>query len=142
MSGNKTVRTTASVADYIASVEPPLRRAESQTLLDMMGRVTGFEPAMWGPSIVGFGEYHYNYASGRQGDFFLTGFAPRKSAMTVYIMPGFKKFPDLMARLGKFKNSVSCLYLTKLANADLSVLEELVARSVADMKTIYPQWKA
>ena len=106
-----------------------------------MQRASGFKPAIWGASIIGFGEYHYRYASGREGDFLLTGFAPRKAAMTIYIMPGFKRYAALLGKLGKFKTSVSCLYVTRLENIDLATLEQLVAQSVEDMKSIYPQWK-
>ena len=88
---------------------------------------------MWGPSIVGFGEYHYRYESGREGDFLITGFSPRKKALTIYIMPGFARYDALMARLGKFKTGRSCLYINKLDDVDLSVLEELIASSVQYM---------
>lgn len=88
---------------------------------------------MWGPSIVGFGEYHYRYESGREGDFLITGFSPRKNALTIYIMPGFARYDALMARLGKFKTGRSCLYINKLDDVDLSVLEELIASSVQYM---------
>ena len=142
MSSNKTIRTDASVENYIASVASPERREECAVILPILQRASGFQPAMWGTSIVGFGEYHYTYASGREGDYCLTGFSPRKAAMSIYIMPGFKKYPDLMASLGKFKTSVSCLYITRLENIDLAVLEDLVAQSVEDMKSMYPQWKA
>ncbi len=141
MSGNKTLRTRASVAKYIAGITPEKRQAEARLLLPLFERATGFKPAMWGSSIIGFGEYHYKYASGREGDFLLTGFSPRKAAITIYIMPGFKRYAPLLSKLGKFKTSVSCLYATRLENIELSILEQLVARSVEDMKDIYPQWK-
>ena len=88
---------------------------------------------MWGPSIVGFGEYHYKYESGRKGDFLITGFSPRKKALTVYILPGFQRYDALMGKLGKFKTGKSCLYINKLDDVDLSVLEELVGSSVEYM---------
>ncbi len=134
----KTQPTEASVAAFLDGVESDLRRQDAETLLDLMGRVTGDPPIMWGPSIVGFGRYHYRYESGREGDFFLTGFSPRKSTLTVYIMPGFSAYDDLMGRLGKHKTGRSCLYINKLADVDLAVLEQLLAASVAWMRQRYP----
>lgn len=92
---------------------------------------------MWGPSIVGFGEYHYKYESGREGDFLITGFSPRKSALTIYIMPGFTRYEALMEKLGKHRTGKSCLYINRLDDVDLSVLEELVTRSVEYMTEKY-----
>ncbi|MDA9008601.1 DUF1801 domain-containing protein [Alphaproteobacteria bacterium] len=138
---NKTQRTTASVKDFIAAVEHKGRREDSLILLNMMKRATGFEPAMWGDSVIGFGEYHYKYDSGREGDFLMTGFSPRKAAMSVYLMPGFKLYEEQLARLGKHKHSVSCLYLSRLDKLDLTALEEMIVDSVKRMKEIYPQWK-
>ena len=138
---NKTKPNDASVSDYILSLDSEARRSDSQILLDEMTRWTGMQPRMWGDSMIGFGEYHYTYASGREGDYFLTGFAPRKAAMTVYIMPGFKKYADHLARLGPHKHSSSCLYVSRLARIDMSVLEEIVRDSVERMKAMYP-WKA
>lgn len=142
MAENKTQPTGADVDAYLASVEPARRREDSMTLLDLMKRVTGYEPVLWGGSMVGFGRYHYKYASGREGDYFLTGFAPRKAAMSVYIMPGFKRYAAELKRLGKHRHSVSCLYLTRLEAVDLDVLEEIVADSVRRMKEMYPHWPA
>ncbi|MEP3203540.1 MAG: DUF1801 domain-containing protein [Rhizobiaceae bacterium] len=141
MSENKTRPSDASVIDYINSVESEARRDDSKILLDSMTQWTGMQPRLWGTSIVGFGEYHYKYASGREGDHLLTGFAPRKAAMTVYIMPGFKPYGEHLARLGPHKHSSSCLYITRLARVDMSVLEEIVRDSVDRMKTMYP-WKS
>ena len=134
----KTQPTETPVAAFLDGVESDRRRQEAQTLLELLGRVTGEPPVMWGPSIVGFGRYHYKYESGREGDFFLTGFSPRKSALTVYIMPGFGAYDDLMGRLGKHKTGRSCLYINKLTDVDLDVLERLVAASVAWMRQRYP----
>ncbi len=100
----------------------------------MMTRVTGLEQKLWGDSLIGFGTYHYMYKSGREGDWPITAVAARKQALTVYIMPGFGEYGVLMDKLGKYKTSVSRLYITKLENVDLAVLEELIARSVADMR--------
>lgn len=141
MTTNKTVRTKASVTAFIAGIENRARQAECRALLKMMRHITTLKPAIWGDSIVGFGEYHYKYASGREGDLFLTGFSPRKSALTIYIVPGFKKYSGLLEKLGKHKHSVSCLYLTRLENVDLDVLEQIIAASVEQMKEIYPDWK-
>ncbi|MBL4890724.1 MAG: DUF1801 domain-containing protein [Rhizobiaceae bacterium] len=92
--------------------------------------------------MIGFGQYHYKYASGREGDYFLTGFSPRKNSMSIYIIPGFKSYGKLLEKLGKHKHSVSCLYVTRLENIDLDVLGEMVRQSIADMKEIYPDRSA
>ena len=133
----KTRRNGASVDDFLDAVDKERRREECRTINDMMRRVTGEDGAMWGDSIVGFGSYHYKYASGREGDWFLTGFAPRKQALTVYIMPGFTNFNDLMAKVGKHKTAKSCLYIKKLEDVDLDVLEDLVAKSIVYMRETY-----
>lgn len=104
----------------------------------MMGEITGHEPAMWGDSLIGFGRYHYRYASGREGDFFLTGFSPRSRNLSIYIMPGFDPYPEFMAKLGRYKTGKSCLYIKKLDHIDRDVLRELIATSVADMRKRYP----
>lgn len=138
MSQNKTQPTAVSAAGFLSAVEHEQRREDGKVLLEMMRRITGEEPVMWGPSIVGFGRYHYKYESGREGNHFLTGFSPRKASLSVYIMPGFSEQADLMARLGKHKTGRSCLYINKLADVDLTVLEELVTKSVAWMRARYP----
>ena len=137
MAALKTQENDASVLDYLATVEPERRRRESAALLEMMRRVTGCEPRMWGSSIVGFDRYAYKYDSGREGEWFVTGFAPRKQAMTVYVMLGFGHHDDLMARLGKHKTGRSCLYINKLDDVDEAVLEELVRLGYRDMKARY-----
>jgi hypothetical protein len=142
MAENKTQPSDADVGAYLARVEPDRRREDSQALLRLMKRVVRLEPVLWGESIVGFGRYHYRYESGHEGEFFLTGFAPRKAAMTVYIMPGFKQYEDQLARLGKHRRSVSCLYLNRLAGIDLKALEEIIRDSVRRMKKIYEWWSA
>lgn len=139
MSANKTVPTDVDPREFIASVEHKGRRDDALTLLDLFSRVTGYQPQMWGPSIVGFGRYHYKYESGREGEFLLTGFSPRKAAMTIYIMPGFKKYASQLERIGKHKHSVSCLYITSLKGRDLSALEEMIADSVERMKAMSVQ---
>ena len=130
----KTQRNHGDVMEYLDSVENQRRREDSLVLLDVMGEITGEPAEMWGGSIVGFGSYHYVYESGREGDWFLTGFAPRKQSLTLYIMPGFEHYDDLLARLGKHKIGRSCLYINKLADVDMDVLRELVAESVAHMR--------
>ena len=124
----KTKRTKSSVRGFIDSVDNERRRNDAYELLQLFQQVTGFEPALWGDSIVGFGEYHYEYERSRQkGDWPLTGFSPRKRNLTVYIMPGFSNYQDLLAQLGKHKTSVSCIYFNKLDDIDLSVLKQLVS---------------
>ncbi|MVA97582.1 DUF1801 domain-containing protein [Nitratireductor sp. CAU 1489] len=142
MAGNMTVQTGASVEDFLSSVEQDRRRREGFDMLDLMAEATGFEPRMWGPSIVGYGRYAYRYESGHSGQSFLTGFSPRKSALTVYIMPGFGRYGDELARLGRHRHSVSCLYLANLANNDRAVLADMVRDSVSRMKAKYPDWSA
>ena len=134
----KTKQNKASVSAFLKSVENDQRRKDSQELLAMMKAVTGKSPKMWGDSIVGFGTYHYKYKTGREGDWMVTGFSPRKQNLTVYIMPGFSKYQALLKKLGKYKTSVSCLYLNKLDDVDRKVLKQLVARAYQDMQKIYP----
>jgi hypothetical protein len=133
----KTKPTAASVSTFIAKVDDHQRRAECKTLSEMMQRVSGERPRMWGSSIIGFGTYHYKYASGREGDWMRTGFSPRRAAMTVYCMPGFKKMGKHLAKLGPHKHSVSCLYIRRLEDIDLVVLEKLIADSLVEMERIY-----
>jgi len=133
----KTKRTDASVIDFLNAVEHEGKRKDSFAILELMREVTGEEPAMWGPSIVGFGSYTYQYASGRQGEWMLVGFSPRKRNLTLYIMSGFDEYDSLLERLGKYKTGKSCLYINKLADVDLQVLRELVQLSVQHMKESY-----
>ncbi|MEX0953734.1 MAG: DUF1801 domain-containing protein [Rhizobiaceae bacterium] len=140
MAENKTAPTAVRVDDFLASVEPEKRRRESSELLELMSEATGLAPRMWGSNIVGYGRYHYRYESGREGEMCLVGFSPRKAALTVYLMPGIEHYADQLARLGKHKHSVSCLYLTDLARIDREVLAEIVTDSVERMKAKYPDW--
>ena len=137
MAENKTQVTEVDPATFIASVEHPTRRTDAEYLLGMMRRVTGCEPQMWGPSIVGFGRYHYRYESGREGDFMITGFSPRKANLVVYVLPGYDDISDDLAELGKHKIGKSCLYINKLADVDLAVLERIVTEGVARMRRDY-----
>ncbi|MFZ2102354.1 MAG: DUF1801 domain-containing protein [Oricola sp.] len=134
---NKTRATGESVTDFLASVQPDRRRADALVLDALFRRVTGWQPRMWGPSIVGYGEYHYVYESGRQGDFLATGFSPRKAALVVYIMPGYADFGHLLDRLGRRRLGKSCLYVNSLADIDLSVLEELVRAGLDRLETYW-----
>lgn len=126
----KTQPTDVSVGDFIAAIPDETRREDCRTVVEIMKNATHSDPKMWGPSIVGFGHYHYKYESGREGDWFLAGFSPRKSALTLYIMAGFDRYDGIMARLGKYKTGKSCLYVKKLSDIDLDVLRELVDESV------------
>jgi len=133
----KTRPSGASVEAFLQGVADEARREDCRTLLALMRRVTGAEPEMWGPSIIGFGTYHYVYASGREGDWFLTGFSPRKRDLTLYIMAGFSAYDDLLARLGPHKTGKSCLYVKRLGDLDLEALEALVVASVKHMREAY-----
>ncbi|WP_108881624.1 DUF1801 domain-containing protein [Anderseniella sp. Alg231-50] len=136
-SDNKTKPSAASVKAFLNSVEHETRRADGFALLELFNRITGLKPKMWGPSIIGYGRYHYKYESGREGDFMITGFSPRKSALSIYIMPGYRDMSEKLARLGKHKTGKSCLYINKLADIDLSVLEEIVLDGISYMNTHY-----
>lgn len=141
-SANKTTATLVSVADFLAAVPDPRRREEAAVIDALHRRVTGCEPVMWGPSIIGYGSYHYRYDSGREGVMCRAGFSPRKAAMTVYLMGDYcdhrAEADNLFARLGKHTTGKSCLYIKKLADVDLEVLEKLVALSWACMNERYP----
>jgi hypothetical protein len=137
MTQNKTVQTDADVEAFIGAVENEKKRQDSRELIEMMRRVTRREPKLWGSSLVGFGQYHYRYESGREGDFFLTGFSPRKAALTVYIIPGFTRYEDQLKQLGPHKKGKSCLYIKNLDAVDRQVLEHIVRDSVDFMREHY-----
>ena len=130
----KTKPTKASVSKFLRAIQDEATRKDCQQLTKITKEVTGAEPRMWGPSIVGFGTYHYVYASGREGDWFLTGFSPRKQNLTLYIMSGFDEYEDLLGRLGKHKKSKSCLYVRSLEDLDLTVLKRMIRASVRHMQ--------
>jgi hypothetical protein len=130
MAETKTKPTQASVDAFLEAVAQPARRADGKALRDLMERVTGEPAVMWGPSIVGFGSCHYRYASGHEGDTCRVGFSPRSANLVLYV-GGFPEYDALLARLGKHKRSTACLYLNKLADVDLSVLEDIVRRTCA-----------
>ena len=131
----KTKKTAASVKDFLNRVPEERKRKDSFALLKLMQEVTGARPAMWGPSIVGFGSYHYKYASGREADWPLAGFSPRKQNLTLYITAGFDGYGELLGKLGKFKTGKVCLYINRLEDVDLATLKELVRRSVEHMRS-------
>lgn len=139
MSELKTKQNRQSVKAFIASIEDETKRKDANATLKLMRDITGQKARMWGSSIVGFGTYHYKYKSGHEGDWFITGFSPRKQDFTIYIMPGFSKYEKLMSKLGKYKTGKSCLYVKRLSDIDIKVLKQLVTRSVKDMAKIYPQ---
>ncbi|HEU4522426.1 MAG TPA: DUF1801 domain-containing protein [Thermoanaerobaculia bacterium] len=133
----KTRKTAASVDEFLTSIPDEGRRKDCLAIAKMMQRATGAKPKMWGGSIVGFGDYHYVYESGREGDWFLTGFSPRKNDLTLYINAGFDGYEALMKRLGKYKTGKSCLYIRKLEDVDTKALEELISASIRDVKRRY-----
>lgn len=129
----KTKPSDQSVEAFLNGVADDKKRQDSFTILKLMQEVTGAEPKLWGDNIVGFGRYHYRYASGREGDWFLTGFSPRKQNLTLYIMAGFDQYEAMLAQLGKFKTGKSCLYIKKIEDIDLPTLRQLVQQSVDHM---------
>lgn len=141
MAKNKTQQTRASVDGFLNGLKDEGRAADSRVVLHMMRKVTGEKPKMWGPAIIGFGTYHYNYDSGREGDFLRIGFSPRAQALTLYIMGGFPRYETLMARLGKYSTGKSCLYIKRLSDVDLKALEELITASWQEMRKRYPLGK-
>jgi len=130
----KTKRNKGNVEAFLSSVADEKKKQDSFTILELMKQVTGKEPEMWGDSIVGFGSYHYKYASGREGDWFVTGFSPRKQNLTLYIMAGFDEYDQLLSKLGKHSIGKSCLYIKKVEDVDMDVLKELVKKSVEHME--------
>jgi hypothetical protein len=137
MADNKNKQNEGDVLAFLNSVEHPKRKEDSFAIMDMMKEITGEEPKIWGKSMVGFGSYHYTYASGREGDWFITGFSPRKQNMSLYIMPGFERYDELMEKLGKHKTGKSCLYINKLEDVDIEILKELITASVDHMNETY-----
>jgi len=125
----KTKQTDQSVEDFLDCIPDDKKREASYTILKLMKNATGKEPKMWGDSIIGFGSYHYCYESGREGDWFLTGFSPRKQNLTLYIMAGFTQYDALLQKLGKFSTGKACLYIKKIEDIDMLTLEELVRQS-------------
>jgi hypothetical protein len=135
----KTKVSHASVLDFLNTIEPEAKRQDAFALLQLFEKITGEEAKLWGSSIIGFGQYHYESTrSSQKGDWPLTGFSPRKANLTMYIMPGFKDYQDLLEKLGKHKTSVSCLYINKLSDIDIMVLTKIIEKGYTDMKKKYP----
>lgn len=135
----KTKQNDGNVNAFLDAVEPEQRREDCKQVAEMMRKATRSKAKMWGDSIVGYGSYHYKNASGREGDWFLCGFSPRKANLTLYIMPGFANYGELMKKLGKYKTGKSCLYIKKLEDVDEKVLNQLVKESVKWMKEKYKE---
>ncbi|MGD1890771.1 MAG: DUF1801 domain-containing protein [Cyclobacteriaceae bacterium] len=133
----KTQPYNRNISEFLSKVENPQKREDCFTLLDLMKEETGEEPQYWHSNMVGFGQYHYKYASGLEGDWFLTGFSPRKQNLTIYIMSGFERYEELMEQLGRYKTGKSCLYVKRLSDIDLDILKELVRESVSYMREEY-----
>jgi hypothetical protein len=133
----KTKKTARSVEKFLDSIPDENTRADCYALLNIMKEITRAEPRMWGSSMVGFGSYHYKYESGREGDWFLTGFSPRKQNLTLYIMSGFNEYDELMQKLGTYKTGKSCLYVKRLDDIDSVVLKKLIKKSIAHLKKKY-----
>ena len=138
MTANKTVQNNDDAKQFIEQVKDDTKREDCLALIALMQQLTGEAPAMWGTSIVGFGSYHYQYKSGRQGDFLRVGFSPRAQNISIYIMPGFDKFESELKVLGKHKLGKSCLYVKRLSDIDFEVLKKIVGRSVEIMAELYP----
>ncbi len=137
MTKNKTVKNQGNAQEFLKNVEIEQRRSDALKLFELMNRVIPEEPKMWGNSIIGYGQYHYKYDSGREGDFFKVGFSPRKQNMVVYIMPSFDRFSQIMDELGNYKTGKSCLYIKKLSDVDFKQLEELIVSAYQYMTGKY-----
>jgi len=133
----KTRPNSASVTAFMQAIDDPQKKADAKKVAAMMRKATGKRAKMWGPSIVGFGKYSYSNTAGKDFEWMLTGFSPRKQALTVYIMPGFSRYKSLLAKLGKHKTGKSCLYIKRLSDIDEAVLEQLIAASVKRMRQVY-----
>jgi Domain of unknown function (DU1801) len=136
MAENKTTPNDQDVEQFLNSIDDERKRKDSFTILELMKQVTGLEPTMWGSSIVGFGSYHYKYASGRQGDMILAGFSPRKQNLTLYNMGGFERYDDLLKKLGKHTTGKGCLYIKRLDDVDLPTLKSLIEESFKHVKQL------
>jgi hypothetical protein len=134
----KTKQTDNSVIEFIEAVDSPKKREDAYQLLDIFTETAGFEAKMWGPSIIGFGSYHYKYASGHEGDAPLVGFSPRKAKISLYFAPGETKREELLKEFGKHKNGKACVYINKVADIDVEVLKTLIQESIAFLQKTYP----
>lgn len=140
MTKNKTQPNDGDVVAFIQSIDNKRRRMDAETLLPFFTRITDRPATLWGDRIIGFGSYHYKYATGREGDWCLTGFSPGKAHLSLYIMDGFSSYQGLLDKLGKHKHSKSCLYINKLDDIDLIILEELITQSINTMRERYHCW--
>jgi hypothetical protein len=138
MAENKTKASDQSVRAFLDAIEHPGKRADALRLDTVFQDVTGWQPKMWGPTIIGYGSYHYTYESGREGNFLATGFSPRKAALSLYIMPGYQDFGDILGRLGKHKLGKACLYVNKLADANEDAIREIIRAGLDDLATRWP----
>jgi hypothetical protein len=138
MAKNKTTETQNSVTEFINAVDNEVKRNDAFELLTIIQETTGFEPKMWGPSIIGFGSYHYKYESGHEGDAPLAGFSPRKTAMTIYFYLPEENREELLSQLGKHTSSKACIYIKKLADIDIEILKKIILRSIAYTQKLYP----
>lgn len=138
MAKNKTAETQSSVIDFINAVDSEAKRNDALELVKIMKSITGFEPKMWGPSIIGFGTYHYKYATGHEGDAPLAAFSPRKAATTVYFYLPEEKREELFLNLGKYKVSKACIYIKKLADIDIEILKKIILLSIEEVQNLYP----
>lgn len=138
MAENKTKETQADVAGFITSKTEGQKREDSFRLVEILEKITGFPAKMWGPTIIGFGSYHYRYASGHEGDAPLAGFSPRKDSLALYFSPEFENKEELLAKFGKHKAAKACIYVKKLADIDLDVFEEMTRNSIAFTQALYP----
>ena len=136
MAEPKTRPNEQNVPAFLNTISDDTRKQDCYTIMNLMENITREKPKMWGDSIIGFGSYHYKYKSGREGDWFLTGFSPRKQNLTLYIMSGFKRYEELISKLGKYKTGKACLYINRLADIDLKILEDLIKQSVAHMRSL------
>ena len=138
MSENKIKPTEVSVDEFIANVTPDRRREDALILNQLFKGVTGWQPQMWGPTMIGYGSYHYIYDSGREGDSLATGFSPRKANLVLYIMPGYQDLGHILDKLGKHKLGKACLYVNKLADVDIDLVAEIIRAGVDDLGTRWP----
>ncbi|WP_163400329.1 DUF1801 domain-containing protein [Flavobacterium fluviatile] len=138
MAKNKTTETESSVVDFINSVGDEAKRKDAFELLEIMKNVTGFEPKMWGPGIIGFGNYHYKYESGHEGNAPLAGFSPRKDAISLYLNSSFENKEELLSKFGKHKAGKGCIYIKKLTDINLEILKTMISTSVKEIQKLYP----
>ena len=138
MAKNKTTETNSSVTEFVNKVENEVKRNDSFKLIEIIKSITGFEPKMWGPAIIGFGNYHYKYESGHEGDAPLAGFSPRKDSLVLYFAPEFENREVLLSQLGKHRSSKSCVYVKKLGDIDIKILEIMIVNSMTHTTKLYP----